>query len=167
VTAIETRPDPAVIDFGFLLLSLSGKTIVDASRGVKWIAQLARRDGQAHDITFGISSAKSGFTVHCNSDPMPLIEPRLRRHCERRKYTEKARTWFGICIHPSDESPRLGLKRDYEWQPEARLEQLTHNAPRAGTLAQALQSIGKRRKLGRNDPCFCGSGRKYKKCHGE
>lgn len=21
-------------------------------------------------------------------------------------------------------------------------------------------------KLGRNDPCFCGSGRKYKKCHG-
>ena len=22
-------------------------------------------------------------------------------------------------------------------------------------------------KLGRNDPCFCGSGRKYKKCHGQ
>ena len=21
-------------------------------------------------------------------------------------------------------------------------------------------------KLGRNDPCFCGSGRKYKHCHG-
>lgn len=21
-------------------------------------------------------------------------------------------------------------------------------------------------KLGRNDPCFCGSGKKYKKCHG-
>ena len=21
-------------------------------------------------------------------------------------------------------------------------------------------------KPGRNDPCFCGSGRKYKKCHG-
>lgn len=22
-------------------------------------------------------------------------------------------------------------------------------------------------KLGRNDPCFCGSGRKFKKCHGK
>jgi preprotein translocase subunit SecA len=22
-------------------------------------------------------------------------------------------------------------------------------------------------KLGRNDPCWCGSGKKYKKCHGE
>jgi uncharacterized protein YchJ len=21
-------------------------------------------------------------------------------------------------------------------------------------------------KVGRNDPCFCGSGKKYKKCHG-
>jgi len=23
----------------------------------------------------------------------------------------------------------------------------------------------KRRKIGRNDPCWCGSGKKYKKCH--
>jgi preprotein translocase subunit SecA len=22
------------------------------------------------------------------------------------------------------------------------------------------------KKLGRNDPCFCGSGKKYKRCHG-
>jgi preprotein translocase subunit SecA len=22
-------------------------------------------------------------------------------------------------------------------------------------------------KLGRNDPCFCGSGKKFKKCHGQ
>jgi preprotein translocase subunit SecA len=22
------------------------------------------------------------------------------------------------------------------------------------------------RKLGRNDPCWCGSGKKYKRCHG-
>jgi preprotein translocase subunit SecA len=24
-----------------------------------------------------------------------------------------------------------------------------------------------REKLGRNDPCYCGSGLKYKKCHGK
>jgi preprotein translocase subunit SecA len=23
-----------------------------------------------------------------------------------------------------------------------------------------------REKIGRNDPCWCGSGKKYKKCHG-
>jgi preprotein translocase subunit SecA len=25
--------------------------------------------------------------------------------------------------------------------------------------------VGKQ-KIGRNDPCWCGSGKKYKKCHG-
>jgi hypothetical protein len=166
MTAIESRPEPGVIDFGFLLLSLSENTIVDASRGVKRIAQLARRDGHVHDITLGISSAKSGFTVHCSAEPAPLAESRLQSHCERRKYSQKAKMWFGICVHPSDESLRFGLKLDYEWQADARLDELTRKAPRSGTLAQALESIGKRRKLGRNDPCYCGSGRKYKKCHG-
>jgi len=26
---------------------------------------------------------------------------------------------------------------------------------------------GESRKIGRNDPCWCGSGKKYKKCHGK
>lgn len=28
------------------------------------------------------------------------------------------------------------------------------------------QPVVKERKTGRNDPCFCGSGKKFKKCHG-
>jgi len=35
----------------------------------------------------------------------------------------------------------------------------------AGVAAQA--SGDGKRKLGRNDPCWCGSGKKYKKCHGK
>ena len=30
----------------------------------------------------------------------------------------------------------------------------------------ALGMLGKTRKIGRNDKCPCGSGKKYKKCHG-
>jgi preprotein translocase subunit SecA len=26
--------------------------------------------------------------------------------------------------------------------------------------------VAERDKIGRNDPCWCGSGKKYKKCHG-
>ncbi|MBA3375245.1 MAG: SEC-C domain-containing protein, partial [Actinobacteria bacterium] len=36
--------------------------------------------------------------------------------------------------------------------------------PRAGRTASSVGPDG--RKLGRNDPCHCGSGKKYKKCHG-
>jgi preprotein translocase subunit SecA len=34
-------------------------------------------------------------------------------------------------------------------------------APRA----QAAPRTATGEKIGRNDPCFCGSGKKYKKCH--
>jgi preprotein translocase subunit SecA len=29
------------------------------------------------------------------------------------------------------------------------------------------QTINTHKKIGRNDPCPCGSGKKYKRCHGE
>ena len=32
-------------------------------------------------------------------------------------------------------------------------------------LVASNQSSATNRKLGRNDPCWCGSGKKYKKCH--
>jgi hypothetical protein len=166
VAAIEARPDPDAIDFGFLLLALSEKATIEASRGVNRIAELARRDGQTHDLTLGFTSLKSGVTVHCSAAAVPLAEARLRRHCERRKYSQRADTWFGICIHPGDESLRFGFKLHCEWQPDARLEQATREMPRSGDPLEAVQPVGKRQKLGRNDPCPCGSGRKHKKCHG-
>jgi uncharacterized protein YecA (UPF0149 family) len=46
--------------------------------------------------------------------------------------------------------------------------QTTANAPRAqargGGTATATATAPT--KVGRNDPCYCGSGKKYKKCHG-
>jgi preprotein translocase subunit SecA len=42
----------------------------------------------------------------------------------------------------------------------------------AGTVAAPAQTVSttkvlpENQKLGRNDPCWCGSGKKYKKCHG-
>jgi preprotein translocase subunit SecA len=35
-----------------------------------------------------------------------------------------------------------------------------------GSVATATRKVGEREKIGRNDPCWCGSGKKFKKCHG-
>jgi preprotein translocase subunit SecA len=35
-----------------------------------------------------------------------------------------------------------------------------------GSVATATRTVAERDKIGRNDPCWCGSGKKYKKCHG-
>jgi preprotein translocase subunit SecA len=35
-----------------------------------------------------------------------------------------------------------------------------------GSVATATRTVSDREKIGRNDPCWCGSGKKFKKCHG-
>ena len=42
----------------------------------------------------------------------------------------------------------------------------TEPAPRAAVPLPATTTVRRGPKIGRNDPCPCGSGRKYKKCHG-
>ncbi len=38
---------------------------------------------------------------------------------------------------------------------------------RAAAIGQSAVPAGAAAKLGRNDPCWCGSGKKYKRCHGK
>jgi preprotein translocase subunit SecA len=35
-----------------------------------------------------------------------------------------------------------------------------------GAVATQQRVVADRDKIGRNDPCWCGSGKKFKKCHG-
>ncbi|MGB4329688.1 MAG: SEC-C metal-binding domain-containing protein, partial [Tenuifilum sp.] len=39
--------------------------------------------------------------------------------------------------------------------------------PGANTQEQSRQPVKVEVKVGRNDPCPCGSGKKYKNCHGK
>ena len=38
--------------------------------------------------------------------------------------------------------------------------------PTASAGPQQRQVVNEHRDVGRNDPCWCGSGKKFKKCHG-
>ncbi|TWJ18924.1 nuclease-related domain-containing protein [Geobacter argillaceus] len=162
VNGIESMPDPGTIDLGFLLLTLSEETVLDVSRGIDKLAQLAFHDHKHHDLTVGLESASTGLTIHINEEPVSVAGPHLQGHCERRKYSQKATSWFGICISPTDKALRFGLCLKYEWRQNAKMELVTRNMPKSGNF---LESIGhKKHKVGRNDPCTCGSGMKFKKC---
>jgi preprotein translocase subunit SecA len=51
---------------------------------------------------------------------------------------------------------------------ESTLDENTRRAALGGGLgATALAAAGSLPKVGRNDPCPCGSGKKYKHCHGQ
>lgn len=166
VAEIERRPDAGTISLGYMLLTLGEDTVVELSKGIDLLAQRARAYGRAHDLTISLDTAKSGFTVHCNDDPVEIAGPALERHCHARKYIQRAETWFGVCVRPSDESLRFGVSLGFPWEQNDQMDSTTaHIAAKskgARRLREALSAI--RRKVGRNEPCPCGSGKKYKKC---
>ncbi|TSC65830.1 MAG: preprotein translocase subunit SecA [Candidatus Doudnabacteria bacterium Gr01-1014_77] len=55
-------------------------------------------------------------------------------------------------------------KVSLQQQPVSELQELAKNAQEISSESTAADTI---EKIGRNDPCPCGSGKKYKKCHGK
>lgn len=165
VEEIEARPDPATIDLGYMLLTLGEKTVIEVSNGINELANRARTDGKPHDLTIDLGPGGTGFTIHCNSDPIEIAGPTLQGHCHARKYTQRAQTWFGVCLRPSDRSLRFGVNLDYRWERNDEMDAMTQHMDKSGKLPDLLEApVAKKRKIGRNEPCPCGSGRKYKKC---
>ncbi len=163
--AIEASRTTATIDFGFLLLTLSEDTVIDVSKAIDQIAQRAMTDGKHHDFTAGFSQDGTGFTIHCNNDPEDVALERLQRHCALRKYTEQAKTWFGVCLRPHDQFLRFGINLDSPWQQSNDMDILVKGMRKTGSLQTTMpQSRSKKTKVGRNTPCPCGSEKKYKKC---
>ena len=46
------------------------------------------------------------------------------------------------------------------------MEEAVVNRSDDGEERKPKRAPAKAQKIGRNDPCFCGSGKKYKNCHG-
>lgn len=162
---IEQKSDPATLDLGFLLLTLGEDTCRHLTHGIQELARRAKADGKPHDFTLSIDEAEEGICLHCNPGHLGQARARLEAHCHKRKYALKARKWFGLCLH-ADESIRLGLALDYPWQPSDDMDRLTQTMrSQAGRSTQGPVQKWPRAKIGRNDPCPCGSGLKYKKCH--
>jgi hypothetical protein len=114
-----------------------------------------------HDLTIPMGESGDGFTVHCNNDPIAIAGPKLEKHCLLRKYKAKAKLWYGICIAPNT-SVRFGISLDFPWIYEEKMEGILREMPRSSLTIDMTKPGAKGRKIGRNEPCPCGSGRKYK-----
>lgn len=169
IAKIDSLDEPVTIDLGFMLLSLNGDTIEKINTGIDNLCKLHSVDGKTHDLTIGIDQDKIGLTIHCTRDEVNISGPRLKNHCEKRKYVLKANTWFGLCLDPTSREIKLGFEMNFDWAQSDEMDQATKNLPKPQTLKNddCTTFSTKRRtgkKLGRNDPCPCGSQKKYKKC---
>lgn len=165
---IDKREHPATIDLGFMLLNLGSKTIEMINDGIAQLIKRGKTDGKHHDLTIAIDGG-TGLTIHCNDDYEFIAVPRLESHCERRKYAQKASSWFGVCIGQSVPRLRFGVTKENNWIQSNEMDELVKDMP----MPQNIKG-GKRinfntltrtpKKVGRNEKCPCGSGKKYKKC---
>ena len=167
IAEIETKADPATLELGFQLLSMDEDSCMNVHRILETITREAQLDGNRHDATLGSSSTPPcGICFHCNSTPSLEAIAVLETHCVKRKYRQRAAQWFGISVNP-DGQVQFGVTLDFPWEHSEEMDRLTANMKPAARVRDALAQHAQRvnhTKLGRNEPCHCGSGRKYKKC---
>jgi SEC-C motif len=164
LSEIEARPDPSTIALGLLLLSLNEDSLDTINKGIRTISVRAARDGRNHDFTLAFGHSSSGITIHCNSLPPNDAADQLFRHCSLRKYSEKAARWFGLGIAPGRGAVRFGLTLEGTWIENPDMDAAVQRMPPGIPPDRIASVLNDKTKIGRNDPCPCGSGRKYKKC---
>lgn len=164
ISHIENMPDACAIEFGFLLLSLSGETVDNINSGVNELRSLGVKDKKRHDLTIFIGKGRVGLTIHCSDSSDEAAAQALRAHCAKRKYIHKSDVWYGVCVSTSAEIARFILVRNDPWVYSAEMDQVVKGMPVMQRHVRLGDMHIKARKVGRNEPCICGSGKKFKKC---
>ena len=159
IKVIEDDPFGPMIDLAMLMYQLSGKALKELADGVDRVLQAAQTRGSSD---FTLSFANAGLTIHANGKPRTEAEPRLLAHMTLRRYTQRASRWFGLCLDPWNSTIRFGEKIEFPWTFDSKVAQMARQLGKAATPSPVARAVP---KLGRNDPCHCGSGKKYKKCH--
>ena len=115
-------------------------------------------DAQWKDHLLGMDHLKEGIGLRGYGQRDPLIE-----------YKKEAYELFGdLTARISTESVsrlfKVQVRQESEIKKVQKPQRISYNTGEGAAPAGPTKREGK--KIGRNDPCPCGSGKKYKKCHG-
>jgi preprotein translocase subunit SecA len=113
-----------------------------------------------------IESLREGISLRGYAQLDPLNEYKKESYNIFNSMLDSIRNdFFRRLVHMEIE-PRE-LKEIASERPEgvARHDEVTALKPKASKPAPKADVASSPKKLGRNDPCWCGSGKKYKKCH--
>lgn len=80
--------------------------------------------------------------------------------------------WANSTCPEEDVTPALCSPSCPSYESNGKLTEMQRTVMRArmygrGYVPSQVEPVRPRRKIGRNAPCPCGSGKKYKKCHGK
>jgi preprotein translocase subunit SecA len=126
-------------------------------------------DAQWKDHLLALDHLKEGIGLRGYGQRDPLIEYKkesfdMFEALNSRREEETIRYLF-LAEPPSIEDQRVRAHEQEEARRrQAREQNLVYGSGGDGSVAQRKRDVP---KVGRNDPCPCGSGKKFKKCHGK
>ncbi len=157
---LQASGEPGFVDAAFLLYDFSGDS---ADQIIDWIEQTKKRsaaDGEKHSMATMSDEGGLGVSFVSRADSPELLDVDVLAYAQAKKYRERAVAWLGL--GSMADSPRLADVMVFNadpWQEDEELEAIAEEVIGVGTMRR-------RPKIGRNDPCYCGSGVKFKRCHG-
>lgn len=158
VSQIKSSKEPRLTDAIFFLYNLSSDTADELVKMMEKQKQEALKDHNPHTMAMPLDSAMGGITYVVEPDTTRDLHEHLMAYSVARKYKTKADKWLGLGSYAKSPNIIDSITFSKEpWKPDSKLEELASAMIRPGQIIA--------RKTGRNDPCYCGSGKKYKKCH--
>lgn len=160
IKQVKGAKNTGFTDAVFMLNDLSGEAADELIKMINDVRRKTRTDNRSHSLA--VLYGDFGVSYICvPSTQSGSLFSTLISYSTARKYRSKANVWLGMGSFA--ENPNLVNEIVFSkepWKLDERLEKLATISLNPGMVINPLK------KIGRNDPCICGSGIKYKKCCG-
>mgnify|MGYP000007374756 FL=1 len=163
--ALKEFRHPQITDIIFDIFDWPEETRDQVIKMIKAKKQETLIDHKNHNFSFIINSTNSGFTYVSHKSNFPrLLQKDLTGLTTARKYKHKLNKWIGLgsLYSSSDDRIDLAVYHNYAWFNDPVMEKTSNEV----LEASGVMTTSSGHKIGRNDPCPCNSGKKYKKCCG-
>ena len=154
ICLLERSSEPWATDAAFVLLDLSQDVACYFMEKIIVAMNECSRTGDICGCCIVLQGGSGISFVWTRGSSVPLGDV-VQNHVAAYKYKHKSDTWLGLGGTLASRDILVAFSRE-PWQADAELDELARLM-----LHPELQG----KKLGKNQPCWCGSGQKYKKCH--
>ena len=159
---VKSMEHPRIADVVFFLYDLAGSGADTFIEGIDKTRKATLRDGELHTVSLPFPKSNRGITFVSYPKTFNEFKRHFRYFATARKYADRANEWLALasCSDSSRAFDVIWYSKD-AWRPNPESDKLAEMHLKPG---QWVNANG--RKVGRNASCPCGSGRKYKRCHG-
>lgn len=164
---IDDLNTPKSTDLIFHLLDWSQESRENLIKTINLTKSNTGLDSQQHNFSILSGPVRSTFGltyISFHNNDLNHLSRRLLTLCEGRKYKSKADYWIGIgSLKDSSRIVDTLVFSEKKWEYNQTLEEKIKVMFEGENKGREVK-LG--RKIGRNEHCTCGSGKKYKKCCG-